>query len=610
MVQVPCTRFLNQRVHVIAVPFRAQTMLADWIPAIFSEYASMHAKGLLPDMHTHIYIPDFESEVPTFLDHLAFFSDFCWRRLADVRTPTCFCAPKHPPVAVGTPRDTQVSTDNPHTTPSQLPHSAQALRVGAGAQEKSALHFPKSGDADTHGVDAEAQRDHGPQETEQDQAQGDGVVSQSLPVHGAEGGGGTSLVPLSTGRDRGDPASAAGEAQGSLGDPAWGHRPSSMVARDTNPQWEREHVRWSQAHEEGDARSSGEIQVEGGTGDRGSAPTHRLSLLTQGGEPGKGVMHLSQQPQRGGSREDPSGSPLGQSLEGVEEVEAEVKQEEAPEEVQEVLQEVAPERPQDGTRLDGSQPGSALLRADPQAVQRLWVPRESLTRHRLLWEETPTAERGPSIMQADAGFRAPSPGGRESTYAKLQQVLRKGLRILVSGDRRRLREAPSSQRTEGHRGPVGARGGSPRDYDDGGAVGGWRTPAPDLRTQALLMLGMLPEQAPSRPRLALVARTAKRLLLNVRELGDTARQLGIPTSILPLESLTLYEQITALHSSTVLAAMHGAALCTGVWLPANATVIQVPWKPYEPFHLFPQACTRQYVRGCACVRTCSRPCAL
>lgn len=560
----------------------------------------MHAQGLLPDMHTHIYIPDFETEVPTFLDHLAFFSDFCWRRLADVPVPTCFCAPKSPdassPLLIG---DLSEASGSPHTRPLFIPDSVHVLTVAAGAQKEAVQQFPDPDSSATHAAE-EAHRGHSPQGTEKDPGQVDGAVS--IPVHSPDealgGAGTTTLVPLVTGRDRG--------AQGSLGDPGWFDRWSKMMARDTDPQWAGEHVRWSKQHKDDGAISS-ENHPKNGRDLSGSVHTHRLSVLSQLGELGEGVTNPSQQPQTGSGRGNPSERLHGQTVEDAEEGKVEMTHEEAQEAIPGLAHEVALEQPHGETSFDGTRPGSALQGDDSQSVQRLWVPQGSVTRRRLLLEETTTSshERILSI-RPNAWFWTPPSRDEGSIYANLQQVLRKGL-LAVRGYRRRLGEAPSSQRSEGPRGrPEGDRMGSPRrNYQGGTAAGGQRVPAPDLRTQALQVLGVWPEQAPSRPRLALVARTAKRLLLNVRELGEAARQMDIPTSILPLEALTVYEQIMALQSSTVLAAMHGAALCTAVWLPANATVIQVafgsPRKPSMHAYAARHVCTHP----CSCVRTCS-----
>eukprot|EP00884_Botryococcus_braunii_P001469 jgi/Botrbrau1/11322/Bobra.0038s0082.1 len=53
---------------------------------------------------------------PLSLDHLGFFSDFCWRRLTDVLIPTCFCAPAESQAGASHSRDATIPSGDSHTT--------------------------------------------------------------------------------------------------------------------------------------------------------------------------------------------------------------------------------------------------------------------------------------------------------------------------------------------------------------------------------------------------------------------------------------------------------------------------------------------------------------
>ena len=52
--------------------------------------------------------------------------------------------------------------------------------------------------------------------------------------------------------------------------------------------------------------------------------------------------------------------------------------------------------------------------------------------------------------------------------------------------------------------------------------------------------------------MGIVSRRRKRFLLNEAELVDAALALGVEVQLLPFEAMTLYEQLAALRSTTIL----------------------------------------------------------
>lgn len=98
----------------------------------------------------------------------------------------------------------------------------------------------------------------------------------------------------------------------------------------------------------------------------------------------------------------------------------------------------------------------------------------------------------------------------------------------------------------------------------------------DLQTAALKALGLAPARL--RPnKVVIVARQNRRFILNQRELIRKARALGYDAAALPLERMTVKEQIEALRDTAVLFGVHGAGLMQSLWLPRGARVIQ--WIP-------------------------------
>jgi hypothetical protein len=80
----------------------------------------------------------------------------------------------------------------------------------------------------------------------------------------------------------------------------------------------------------------------------------------------------------------------------------------------------------------------------------------------------------------------------------------------------------------------------------------------------------------------IISRRRKRFILNEYELVDEVIKLGYECQLLPLESMTLYEQMKALRSIDVLIGVHGSALDNSVFLNKGSVMVQL--LPYAVDH--------------------------
>lgn len=83
-------------------------------------------------------------------------------------------------------------------------------------------------------------------------------------------------------------------------------------------------------------------------------------------------------------------------------------------------------------------------------------------------------------------------------------------------------------------------------------------------------------------RIGLISRRRKRFILNEYELVDSVRSLGYEIDLLPLETMTMYEQMRALRSIDVLVGIHGSALDNSVFLHEGCVLVQL--LPYSVEH--------------------------
>lgn len=85
-----------------------------------------------------------------------------------------------------------------------------------------------------------------------------------------------------------------------------------------------------------------------------------------------------------------------------------------------------------------------------------------------------------------------------------------------------------------------------------------------------------------RAKVGIISRRRKRFILNEYELADAIAALGYDVELLPLETMTMYEQMRALRSVDVLVGMHGSALDNAVFMHKGSVLVQL--LPYSVEH--------------------------
>ena len=84
---------------------------------------------------------------------------------------------------------------------------------------------------------------------------------------------------------------------------------------------------------------------------------------------------------------------------------------------------------------------------------------------------------------------------------------------------------------------------------------------------------------PSKVRVGIISRRRKRFILNEDALVRATLELGFEVQILPLEDMTLYEQLAALRMTTILVGIHGSGLNNAIFLQRGGAMIQLlPYK--------------------------------
>lgn len=92
-------------------------------------------------------------------------------------------------------------------------------------------------------------------------------------------------------------------------------------------------------------------------------------------------------------------------------------------------------------------------------------------------------------------------------------------------------------------------------------------------------LGLADMPEPSRVRVGLISRRRKRFILNENELVDACLAMNLDVQVLPLEQMTLFEQLAALRSVTILVGIHGSGLNNAIFLPRGSLLLQIlPYK--------------------------------
>ncbi|KAJ1458796.1 hypothetical protein M885DRAFT_512615 [Pelagophyceae sp. CCMP2097] len=87
--------------------------------------------------------------------------------------------------------------------------------------------------------------------------------------------------------------------------------------------------------------------------------------------------------------------------------------------------------------------------------------------------------------------------------------------------------------------------------------------------------GLRLQPKPEAIRVGIISRRRKRFLLNEHALVRACLDLGFEVVLLPLETMTLYEQLAALRATTVLVGVHGSGLNNAIFLPPGAAVLQL-----------------------------------
>lgn len=110
-----------------------------------------------------------------------------------------------------------------------------------------------------------------------------------------------------------------------------------------------------------------------------------------------------------------------------------------------------------------------------------------------------------------------------------------------------------------------------------------REEAGNAATQMLNYLQLEEVKPPAdKVKIGLISRRRKRFILNEYELVQSLEKLGYECVILPLETMTLYEQMQQLRSVDVLVGMHGSGLDNSVFLHPGSVLIQL--LPYHVEH--------------------------
>ena len=103
-----------------------------------------------------------------------------------------------------------------------------------------------------------------------------------------------------------------------------------------------------------------------------------------------------------------------------------------------------------------------------------------------------------------------------------------------------------------------------------------KAPDADALDLAVQRLGLRNQPPPTRARVGVVSRRRKRFLLNELDLvNGIIDALRVEVQILPLEHMTLYEQLAALRHVTVLVGVHGSGLNNAIFLPKGACLVQL-----------------------------------
>lgn len=105
----------------------------------------------------------------------------------------------------------------------------------------------------------------------------------------------------------------------------------------------------------------------------------------------------------------------------------------------------------------------------------------------------------------------------------------------------------------------------------------------EAASEVVRFFGLENHQPPNdKVKIGLISRRRKRFILNEYELVDSIRKLGYEIELLPLEMMTIYEQMRELRSLDVLIGIHGSALDNSLFLHPGSSLVQL--LPYSVEH--------------------------
>jgi hypothetical protein len=108
--------------------------------------------------------------------------------------------------------------------------------------------------------------------------------------------------------------------------------------------------------------------------------------------------------------------------------------------------------------------------------------------------------------------------------------------------------------------------------------------SPDLVAKSITQFFQVQSVQPptTHVKIGIISRRVKRFLLNEYELVDIAQEMGYECVLLPLERMTIYEQMKEFRSLDVLVGMHGSGLDNVIFLHPGSVLLQL--MPYKNEH--------------------------
>lgn len=108
--------------------------------------------------------------------------------------------------------------------------------------------------------------------------------------------------------------------------------------------------------------------------------------------------------------------------------------------------------------------------------------------------------------------------------------------------------------------------------------------SPELVSKSIIQFFQVESIQPpaTHVKIGIISRRVKRFLLNEYELVDIAQDMGFECVLLPLERMTIYEQMREFRSLDVLVGIHGSGLDNVIFLHPGSVLLQL--MPYKNEH--------------------------